>query len=596
MATGGFASPSPAAEDDVDSLSCALCLEIFTSPKILPCAHTYCEKCLGHLVESTQRDTFPCPSCREVIKVPHAGVSAFKANFYIKAEDLDKARKGLFCKVHPGRELELYCSRCHLCICFECKYDDHETHTTESLPRAKAQLSKDKVRLNDAVLSTKNTVNKVIEDRKALKKKKTVIERYIHTRHNALVETASIIRDKELASLTTVTDGMDTRMASKLWSAQGGLTQLLKMQQQLEDSQNSSSAKDVVKLTRMMRDGPGSEAAVKNLTAQPFSAISRPVLCYRQSAKEIVQSIQDYMGHAIQADMDPVEPEVEVKEHIHRDDLFDSEVVSLCPKDSNSVFICYEASGIYFEQFKEEGRMEFIERPFTGRIDFKLYNAASGHFFCEEPRERYLISYVKSSKLIHLKDYLKGSIKVKRINIIREEPLKTEVKTEFTIHCGKHRACDIDDKEEFVAVVEEALPPDTQRKVLLFQRPNPSPVDAYSTQEISTRHASTPTRTRTPTLTHTTLAHSVPVPAELWFQPTDVCFYKLGGQEVLLVSDAARDAIHVLHVQEGKLRFLRYLAPGCPLLLQPSALNVDSKGRLWVACRGGSILVCTPLE
>ena len=77
-------------------------------------------------------------------------------------------------------------------------------------------------------------------------------------------------------------------------------------------------------------------------------------------------------------------------------------------------------------------------------------------------------------------------------------------------------------------------------------------------------------------------------------QPSDVCFYTLGGQEVLLVADELNDAIHVVNVQDGRLNFARYLAPGCPLLVQPTALNTDTRGRLWVACKRRRILIITP--
>ena len=121
----------------------------------------------------------------------------------------------------------------------------------------------------------------------------------------------------------------------------------------------------------------------------------------------------------------------------------------------------------------------------------------------------------------------------------------------------------MDDEEQFFVVVEEAKLPDTWRKVLLYQRASEDPVATY-----------------TP-----------PTPA---FQPSDVCFYTLGHQHVLLVSDELCDAIHVVHVQDGVMTFLRYLAPGCPSLIQPTAMNVDVSGRLWVACRGGHIITMEP--
>jgi hypothetical protein len=78
-------------------------------------------------------------------------------------------------------------------------------------------------------------------------------------------------------------------------------------------------------------------------------------------------------------------------------------------------------------------------------------------------------------------------------------------------------------------------------------------------------------------------------------RPSDVCFFKLGNDELLLVADEGTDSIHVLRVQDGTVNFLRYLAPGCPLLVQPTALNIDHTGQLWVACKGGFVLTIRPL-
>ena len=65
---------------------------------------------------------------------------------------------------------------------------------------------------------------------------------------------------------------------------------------------------------------------------------------------------------------------------------------------------------------------------------------------------------------------------------------------------------------------------------------------------------------------------------------------------MLLIADEYNDVIHVVDVQNDRLTFSRFLAPGCPLLLQPTALNTDHRGRLWVGCRGGRLLTFEPLS
>nr|KAG5696876.1 hypothetical protein BaRGS_035286 [Batillaria attramentaria] len=132
----------------------------------------------------------------------------------------------------------------------------------------------------------------------------------------------------------------------------------------------------------------------------------------------------------------------------------------------------------------------------------------------------------------------------------------TLTRRQFRAHARLH-------SEQLFVVLEEAQTPDLQRTVRLYRRPQPGAIATYS-------------------------------PPVAPFQPSDVCFYTLGGHEVLLVADELNDAIHVVNVQDGRLSFARYLAPGCPLLVQPTALNTDTRGRLWVACRGGTILTCRP--
>ena len=65
---------------------------------------------------------------------------------------------------------------------------------------------------------------------------------------------------------------------------------------------------------------------------------------------------------------------------------------------------------------------------------------------------------------------------------------------------------------------------------------------------------------------------------------------------MLLIADEYNDVIHVVDVQNDRLTFFRFLDPGCPLLLQPTALNTDHGGRLWVGCRGGRLVTFEPLS
>ncbi|XP_041346808.1 uncharacterized protein LOC121366418 [Gigantopelta aegis] len=54
-----------------DPISCSLCLEVFTDPRVLPCGHTFCLTCLQNHIDANNTDyTFVCPNCRDVVGIP----------------------------------------------------------------------------------------------------------------------------------------------------------------------------------------------------------------------------------------------------------------------------------------------------------------------------------------------------------------------------------------------------------------------------------------------------------------------------------------------------------------------------------------------
>jgi tripartite motif-containing protein 2/3 len=48
-------------------VTCAVCLKLFENPKVLPCLHSYCYKCIEGLSQS--ENGFKCPECRDPVDV-----------------------------------------------------------------------------------------------------------------------------------------------------------------------------------------------------------------------------------------------------------------------------------------------------------------------------------------------------------------------------------------------------------------------------------------------------------------------------------------------------------------------------------------------
>ena len=136
-------------------LSCSVCLEEYSRPRVLPCLHVFCEACLEKMV-GTQRDKqrTPCPNCRKPAPLPEGGVSSLPSAFYIHhllevREALEKVRnpeKAQCDKCGEG-EVQGFCRDCGQFICQLCldmhhKWKEFQSHEISSLDDVEETASK----------------------------------------------------------------------------------------------------------------------------------------------------------------------------------------------------------------------------------------------------------------------------------------------------------------------------------------------------------------------------------------------------------------------------------------------------------------------
>ncbi|XP_070542030.1 tripartite motif-containing protein 2-like [Ptychodera flava] len=60
-------------------LLCPICLQMFTSPKRLPCSHSYCQHCLSKLMDGTG-SILKCRECKRQHEIPSDGVASLPDN------------------------------------------------------------------------------------------------------------------------------------------------------------------------------------------------------------------------------------------------------------------------------------------------------------------------------------------------------------------------------------------------------------------------------------------------------------------------------------------------------------------------------------
>ena len=130
-----------------EQLTCPICLEQFTNPKILPCFHSFCLHCLEGVAPEIVEGNLclPCPTCRSPCPNPDKGLASLPPSFVIN--NLSEVY-GLMKKVSGDQQASCdncdktnanrYCKQCSMFFCQECldlhnKFKPNACHQTLSL-------------------------------------------------------------------------------------------------------------------------------------------------------------------------------------------------------------------------------------------------------------------------------------------------------------------------------------------------------------------------------------------------------------------------------------------------------------------------------
>uniref|UniRef100_UPI00358F052A E3 ubiquitin-protein ligase TRIM13-like n=1 Tax=Myxine glutinosa TaxID=7769 RepID=UPI00358F052A len=113
-----------------DDLTCPVCFSVLADPRSLPCAHTFCSRCLDALLlrAAPRRKGLlsrgfgsRCPTCQRTFQAARA--SDLPVNYALSAvlETFSRQRADAeTCKEHTGQPQTLHCLQCHGPICLRC--------------------------------------------------------------------------------------------------------------------------------------------------------------------------------------------------------------------------------------------------------------------------------------------------------------------------------------------------------------------------------------------------------------------------------------------------------------------------------------------
>ena len=138
-------------------ITCGICQEHYTDPKVLPCLHYYCKKCVLRLALRTGTgQPFSCPECRCEATLPEGGVDELKTAFFVNrlkttVSTMERAHGKVEVKCelcsNSGDKAEAFCRQCAMFICKNC-IEQHKnlkillTHEVASLEDLKQGRAK----------------------------------------------------------------------------------------------------------------------------------------------------------------------------------------------------------------------------------------------------------------------------------------------------------------------------------------------------------------------------------------------------------------------------------------------------------------------
>jgi len=147
-------------------VTCPMCLNVFDSPRSLPCNHCFCLKCIKNYCKDKVPASRPlCPLCKQNFEVPSSGVDDLPRNNHlerlvdcrksshwlhsgdknvdsVEAKALSRRLSGIYCNKHSDRLTTTHCFNCQENLCSSCSDTCHKNHTLKSIETLAAELKR----------------------------------------------------------------------------------------------------------------------------------------------------------------------------------------------------------------------------------------------------------------------------------------------------------------------------------------------------------------------------------------------------------------------------------------------------------------------
>ena len=295
-----------------EQITCPMCLDQYTEPKLLQCHHVYCKVCLEWLLKrAADKTVLVCPTCRKETPVPQeGGVSGLGAAFHINElmelcdplhsemssmasrtssmvsrmsrtssmasrmgsiassigtcggpsldssmrQEVGKPRQ-LMCPHHKGYDLQLYCETCDEVLCAKCAIREHNGHeyklVEDVVGKHKLAMVRQMEEVNDMAGKIKKTLMTVDEELENLQ----LVHQRVARKLKSLVEERAInetILLRANSCVHEVEEALNTKSDTEILLLKKTLMQRLDMSLFHQRDPNFPKVSAEVELTALM--------------------------------------------------------------------------------------------------------------------------------------------------------------------------------------------------------------------------------------------------------------------------------------------------------------------------------------------------------
>ncbi|KFM82288.1 RING finger protein nhl-1, partial [Stegodyphus mimosarum] len=209
-------------------LTCAICLDRYRNPKLLPCQHTFCmEPCLEGLIDYARRQ-IKCPECRAEHRIPYQGIQQFPTNVTlmrflelhrdITGEEPEPPPSMMErCSVCSEKANVEKCAHCEKKICPDCK-EAHIDILRREINRINNQVRRGLHRLSEALTQTKKNAEKLQFNCNQVKEEiEDIVRRYskdLKVTEDKLKHDLEIYTQTEMKAITKLKEDLEIEVSN----------------------------------------------------------------------------------------------------------------------------------------------------------------------------------------------------------------------------------------------------------------------------------------------------------------------------------------------------------------------------------------------